>query len=149
MSPTVGLGLNRLLLGWLQLLTDSVRLLCELAFTLFCCRYLTCTFLNSFFNLFQSYRVCLWHMHCVQIHLIDIHIFYLQSGMHLLYAKDELPALTTLKLFSPEPSSAKTEHCYFPILHDLSAAFNTINSLLCLAILPSLTWLGHFLLPLP
>lgn len=65
------------------------------------------------------------------MYLIDINVFYLQSGMHLLFVKDELPALITFKLFSPELCSAKTEHCYFPIPHDLSAAFKTINSPFC------------------
>lgn len=85
-------------------------------------------------------------MHCVQIHLTDILVFYLQSGTHLLYA-DELPVLIPFKLFSPEPCSAKTEHCYFPILCDLSAAFNTNSFLVHHAILPSFTWLGNFLFP--
>lgn len=83
------------------------------------------------------------------MYLIDINIFYLQSGMHLLFVKDQLPALITFKLFSPELCSAKTEHCYFPIPHDLSAAFKTINSLLHFAILPSFTRFGHLVLPLP
>ena len=88
-------------------------------------------------------------MHCVQIHLIDSHIFYLQSGMHLLYVKDELPALITFKLFSPELCSAKTKYCYFPVLRDLSAAFNTIKSLVDLAMTKHLRGLVIFSLLSP
>lgn len=110
-----------ILLWQLPLLLNSVWVLVSL----FSCHPVVRTELvySQIFSLAYPIVIeCLWYVHCVQIYLTDIHIFNLQYGMHLLYVKkNELPALITSKLFSPEQHSARIQHCYFPILHDLSS----------------------------